>query len=122
MRTALGLLILFIVACAPGEEEVHRVTANMDLDNVPRFLAAIDRQTDSDLGVSDLLALTNSVPMDEEKQQEFSIVYQGAGTTLIYHVWREQADWVHLYLSTPSEALFGLIDSEAAKLARPPEP
>ena len=79
---------------------------------MPAFLASLDQATDSTIDVDALVMLTESVSIDEEKQQRFAVIVNGADTELLYHVWREQQDWVHLYLSTPSSALAQLVESE----------
>ena len=79
---------------------------------MPVFLASLDQATDSTVDVEALVVLTESVSIDEEKQQKFSVTVNGSDTELLYHVWREQQDWVHLYLSTPSSTLAQLVEDK----------
>ena len=74
MRIFTSLLFLSLVACTPSSPETHTATADVDLASVPAMLAAMDSLTDNDLPVDELLTLTNSVPMDDEKQQRFAEV------------------------------------------------
>jgi hypothetical protein len=110
MRIVTGLVVLLLVACSPSELETHTTSANVDLASIPAMLAAIDNITDDDLPVDELLALTNSVPMDEEKQQRFVVSFRDIETEVLYHVWREQTDWVHVYASSTSQDLVKAVE------------
>lgn len=105
MRIVTGLVVLLLVACTPSELETHTTSADVDLASIPAMLAAIDNITDDELPVDELLTLTNSVPMDEEKQQRIVVSFGETETELQYHVWREQVDWVHVYASSTSQDL-----------------
>ena len=97
MRYFLGILVMLVCACTSQEEVTHQASVNIDLSAVPMLLEAIDVLADNELDVAGLLSMTNSVTMDEEKQQKFALTFKGEDTELLYHVWREQVDWVHLY-------------------------
>ncbi|MEL7447584.1 MAG: hypothetical protein AAFN78_00150 [Pseudomonadota bacterium] len=112
MKALLVPFVLLLFACSPSEPENITVTGNVTDDAVPVFLAALNLATDSAVDVDALVTLTESVSIDEEKQQKFAVTVNGTDTELLYHVWREQQGWVHLYLSTPSSALAQLVDSE----------
>lgn len=105
------LTIVMISACQPTEQETHQVSTNMNLEAVPGFLQTVDALVDNDLDVTGLSEFSTSIPVDEEKQQKLAIVYRGDETTILYHVWRENIDTVHLYFSTPSEDLAAAIEA-----------
>ena len=108
-RVATGL-----VACQPAEEaEVHRTSGTVALAAVPDFLARVDALAQG-LDVAALGEMTASVPLDEEKQALQEVIYEGEDTTLVYHVWREHADSVHLYFATPSPGLAEALEAELA--------
>ncbi len=113
MHMIAGLAVLLLAACTAGEPETHTTSADIDLVSIPAMLAAIDGLTDDNLPVEELLALTNSVPMDAEKQQRFAVSFGGQDTEVQYHVWREQADWVHVYASSTSKEF---VDAVAASI------
>lgn len=119
MRILLGLSVFIIAACSPGEQEIFKASVNVDLVSVDGLLAAVDRLTDNKLDIDGLAALTNSVPMDDEKQERFPVTFNGNDTELLYHVWREQQDWVHVYVSSSSEELIEAFKRSAAPFARP---
>jgi hypothetical protein len=119
MRILLAFLVLFVTSCSTSEPEVHSASVNVDLSAIGSLLTAIDQITENDLDIDGLMAMTNSVPMDEEKQQRFPVGFDGDEAELMYHIWREQEDWVHVYVSSTSEALINAIELSAAPFARP---
>lgn len=121
MRIVAGFIVLLLLGCTPGEDEVFTTSANVDLASIPGMLAAIDDVTENDLAVGDLAELTNSVPLDEEKQERFVVSHNGVETELLYHVWREQADWVHVYASSTSKQLIDEVESSMQHFARATE-
>ena len=121
MRTVAGFVVLFLVACSPSEVETYTTSADVDLESIPAMLAAIDDITDDELPVDELLALTNSVPMDEEKQQRIAVSFQENDTDMLYHVWREQTDWVHVYASSTSQDLVETVESSIKPYQRSPD-
>ena len=110
MRMVTGLAVILIAACAPSDPETHTTSANVDDVSIAPMLAAIDGLTDNELPVDELLAMTTSVPMDEEKQQRVAVVFRGEETDLLIHIWREQVDWVHVYASSTSEDLVNAVE------------
>ena len=116
MRTLLFVAALLLVGCAPAEEENHQVTGDVDLAHIPALLTELADSVGG-VDVESLVALTGSVAMDAEKQEKLQVSYGGASTTLVYHVWREQADWVHLYFSTPSAELAALTENTLPRQA-----
>jgi len=121
MRIVTGFVLLLLVACAPDELETHTTSANVDLASIPAMLAAIDNITNDELPVDELLALTNSVPMDEEKQQRFVVSFGESETEMQYHVWREQTDWVHVYASSTSQDLVNAVEISIKQFERSPD-
>ena len=119
MRILLVIIVLLVASCAPSEPEEFSASVNVDLTSIGGLLAAIDQITENDLDIDGLMAMTNSVPMDEEKQQRFPVGFDGDEAELMYHIWREQEDWVHVYVSSTSEALINAIERSAAPFARP---
>jgi hypothetical protein len=119
MRILLTLCVLFVASCSTSEPETYSASVNVDLSAIGALLTAIDQITEDDLDIDGLLAMTNSVPMDEEKQQRFPVSFEGDDIELMYHIWREQQDWVHVYVSSPSEGLIEAIEHSAATFARP---
>ena len=118
MRIITGFVVLLLVACAPAEPETHTTSADVDLVSIPAMLAALDELTDDELPVEELFALTNSVPMDEEKQLSFAVSFEGRDTEMMYHVWREQTDWVHVYASSTSAPLVDAVASSIKRFER----
>jgi len=118
MRMITGFVVLLLAACTASEPETHTMSADVDLAAIPAMLAAIDTLTDDELPVEELLALTNSVPMDEEKQQRFAVSFGGKDTEVQYHVWREQADWVHVYASSTSKELVDAVEAKIKTFKR----
>ncbi len=112
-------LLAIVAACAPAEPEKHTTSLSVNLARTSQLLGAMDVLLDNRIDVAALEAMTQSVPMDEEKQQVLSVTFNGASTELFYHVWREQIDWVHLYLSSPSEGLIDAINLAATDYVLP---
>ena len=118
MRILLTFMVLFVASCSSSEPEVYSASVNVDLSVIGGLLTAIDQLTENDLDIDGLMAMTNSVPMDEEKQQRFPVKFGGDDAELMYHIWREQQDWVHVYVSSSSEVLIKAIERSAAPFAR----
>jgi len=121
MRMITGFVVLLLAACTASEPETHTMSADVDLAAIPAMLAAIDTLTDDELPVEELLALTNSVPMDEEKQQRFAVSFGGKDTEVQYHVWREQTDWVHVYASSTSKEFVDAVEASINNFERSPD-
>lgn len=114
----IALLGLFAGCSTPAEPEVFTASVDIDETALPQLLAALDRVTDNEVDVAALQDLTASTPMDDEKQTRFDASFGGNDTTILYHVWREQEDWVHVYTSSESEALINAIRTATAQFAR----
>jgi hypothetical protein len=117
MRKFFILALSLLAACSsPSDPEVFTSSVDVDGTSVSAALAALNQITKVD--VDALLELTESTPMDDEKQQRFAVLFDGEETEILYHVWREQEDWVHLYISSESEDLIAAVKSATTPLAR----
>jgi len=118
-KNSLFVAIVLLAACtAPSEPEVFTSSVDVDETSVAQVLEALDGLTDNDIDVDGLLALALTTPMDDEKQQRFAVSYDGEDTSILFHVWREQEDWVHLYASSESGGLVNAIKNEMGQFAR----
>ena len=118
-KNSLCVAIVLLAACtAPSEPEVFTSSVDVDEASVALFLESLDGLTDNDIDIDGLLALALTTPMDDEKQQRFAVSYGGDETSILFHVWREQEDWVHLYASSESEGLVNAIKNEMGQFAR----
>lgn len=116
------LVLATLGGCSePAEPEVYTTSVNVDETSVEAVLAALDALTENDIDEAALLELTRSTGMDEEKQQRFDVNFAGTNTTVLYHVWREQEDWVHLYASSDSKPLVDAITAAFAPFSRDEE-
>ena len=118
-KNSLFVAIVLLAACtAPSEPEVFTSSVDVDESSVALVLKALDGLTDNDIDIDGLLELTRTTAMDDEKQQRFAVSYGGDETSILFHVWREQEDWVHLYASSESERLVNAIKKEMGQFAR----
>ncbi len=92
----LAAIVLLAACTAPSEPEVFTSSVDVDESSVALVLEALDGLTDNDIDVDGLLELAQTTAMDDEKQQRFAVSYMGEDTSVLFHVWREQEDWVHL--------------------------
>lgn len=118
MKIVAAFVIVLLSACTPNEERMYRSSANVNVASIPAMLSAIDDLTENELAVDEFVTLTNSLSMDEEKQKGFVATHKGNEAEVNYHVWREQADWVHVTLSSTSEQMIHAIDGVAQEFAR----
>ena len=86
------------------------------------MLGAIDAISDNALPVDELIELTNTTPMDQEQQLRFPVTFKGRNTDMLYHVWREQEDWVHVYASSTTRDLVDAVDASFTSFERASEP
>ena len=114
----LGLMALLAGCSSPGEPEVFTTSVNVDGESVLAVLTAVDQLTDNDIDVERLLELTETTKMDDEQQERFAVSFNGEETEILYHVWREQENWVHLYASSESESLIAALQAAMAPFAR----
>ncbi len=114
----LAAIVLLAACTAPSEPEVFTSSVDVDEASVAQVLMVLDGLTDNDIDVDGLLELARTTPMDDEKQQRFEVSYDGEDTSILFHVWREQEDWVHLYASSESEGLVKAINDEMGQFAR----
>ena len=118
MRKILIPLLLLAAACAPAEKEVLTTSVDVDETKVAALFAAIDELTGNALDVASLERLAADTPMDDERQERYLVTYNDDDEEILVHVWREQADWVHVYFSSTSKALIGAIEAVSADYAR----
>jgi hypothetical protein len=90
----------------------------VDEAQLAELFAAIDGVTDDALDAAPLMELAATTPMDDELQTRFTVRYEGAESEVLYHVWREQVGWVHLYFSSTSESLIDAIEAASSPFAR----
>ncbi len=114
----LAAIVLLAACTAPSEPEVFTSSVDVDEASVAQVLMVLDGLTDNDIDVDGLLELARTTPMDDEKQQRFAVSYDGEDTSILFHVWREQEDWVHLYASSESEGLVNAIKKVMGQFAR----
>ncbi len=118
MRIIVGLLVVLLAACSPSEPEAYTTSADVDDQRVLAMLTAIDGLADNRLPVDDLLELTDSTPLDQEQQLRVPVSFRGAETEILYHVWREQEDWVHVYASSSNKALVDAVEAQFSAFQR----
>ena len=119
MRKLIILAVLAIAGCAEQEAERYTATVDVDMSSVEAMLTAIDGVTENDLDVASLADMTASVAMDTEKQADLSVQMGGQQVEMFYHVWREEADWVHIYASSTSKGLVDAVQAAISPFARP---
>ena len=118
MRRFAILIFALIAACGSAEREVVTTSVDVDQDQVAALLAEIDGLSDNALDVDAMLNLAVTTPMDEELQDRYPVTFNGADEEVLFHVWREQVDWVHLYFSSESKSLIAAIEKASAPFAR----
>ena len=65
-----------------------------------------------------LMALLAGCSSPDEQQERFAVSFNGEETEILYHVWREQESWVHLYASSESASLVAALQAAMAPFAR----
>jgi hypothetical protein len=118
MRKYLILIALAMAACTPAEKEVLTTSVDVNHSELESLIGDVDSLTDNSLPVDEIYELAISTPMDDELQESFSFNFKGSDEDVQIHVWREQADWVHLYFSTTSKDLISALESSNASHAR----
>lgn len=118
MRNILILAAAMLVACSATEEEVVTTSVDVNQSDLGALLADIDKVTENALPLDAMLELAVSTPMDAEQQERYAVSFGGAGGEILFHVWREQLDWVHLYFSSTSKALITAIEESNSRYAR----
>lgn len=118
MRTTVALLLFFLAACSPPEPEDYTTSANVDDQRILAMLTAIDGLADNAVPVDDLLELTQTTSLDQEQQLRFPVTFRGEETEILYHVWREQEDWVHVYASSSDKALVDAVEAQFSAFQR----
>ena len=118
MRRYLILIALALAACTPVEKEVLTTSVDVNHSELESLIRDVDSLTDNSLPNNKIYELAISTPMDDELQERYSFTFKGSDEDVQIHVWREQADWVHLYFSMTSKDLISAIESANAGHAR----
>lgn len=118
MKNLLIVISLLLTGCSAAEKTVFTTSVNVDQTELHALLDAIDAIAENQLPVDEMLLLATSTPMDEEQQERYAISFQGGEEEILFHIWREQLDWVHLYFSSTSGGLIGTLEESNAAFAR----
>jgi len=115
MKKIMSMLVgLFAIGGANADTEA---SMNFDLENVKPFLSRLSKIVDSginDQKVNEMLLFTSSVPVEDQKDMEFTVVYKGKKTPIRYSVFMDDIDAPDLYFFTSPE-LATAIESEMSK-------
>ena len=118
MRKILILITVLLVACTATEEEVLTTSVDVNQSDLPALLGDINTIADNALPVDKMLELAESTKMDEEQQDRFTIAFNGSDEEILFHIWREQVDWVQLYFSSTSKDLIAALEKTNTAYAR----
>ena len=118
MKNLLILTALLLAACSAAEKIVFTTSVNVDQTELHALLDAIGAVADDPLPIDEMLLLATSTPMDDELQERYAFSFEGSEEEILFHIWREQVDWVHLYFSSTSGALIGALEASNAPYAR----
>jgi len=118
MQKLLILIAVLLAACTTTEDEVLTTSVDIDQSELPALLGDIDLIADNALAVDEILELAVSTRMDEEQQDRFTLTFKGTDEEILFHVWREQVDWVHLYFSSTSKELIAALEKINVAYAR----
>lgn len=118
MRKILILVSLLVAACSPTEPTVLTTSVDVDQSALAALLSDIDAITENDLPITEMTQLAVSTPMDGEQQERFVMVIAGDDEEVLFHIWREQQDWLHLYFSSTSKDLVAAIEKSNVVYAR----
>ena len=118
MRRLLLLVAFLMSGCTATEQEVLTTSVDVNQSELPALMAEINALADRPLPIDKMLELAVSTPMDEEQQDRFQFAFDGSDEEILFHVWREQTDWVHLYFSSTSKDLIGALEKTNMAYAR----
>ena len=118
MRKILTLVAVLLVACTATEEEVLTTSVDVNQSELLALLGEINTLADNALPVDKMLELAESTKMDEEQQGRFTFAFKGSDEEILFHIWREQVDWVHLYFSSTSKELIAALENTNMAYAR----
>ena len=118
MRKFLIVFTVFLAACTATEKEVLTTSVDVNQTELSALLTDIDALADNALPVDKMLELAESTPMDGELQERIAFTFDGSSEEILFHVWREQVDWVHLYFSSTSRELIEALEETNAAYAR----
>ncbi len=118
MKILLIVIALVLAGCSAAEKTVFTTSVNVDQTELHALLDAIDAVAENQLPVDEMLLLATSTSMDDEQQERYAILFKGIEEEILFHIWREQVNWVHLYFSSTSGALIGTLEESNAAFAR----
>jgi hypothetical protein len=118
MRKILIMITVLLAACTATEEEVLTTSVDVNQSDLPSLLGDINTLANSALPVDTMLEIAVSTPMDDEQQERFTFAFNGSDEEILFHVWREQVDWVHLYFSSTSKELIAALEKTNSAYAR----
>lgn len=118
MRYIPIIALLALAACSGGDPEIHTTSVDVDDTQVPALFAAINALGGNRMDVASLVQMSESVPLDQEQEQRLTLQYDGASREIQVHIWREYAGWVHVYVSSDSQALVDAVTAEMARFRR----
>jgi hypothetical protein len=118
MRIIVGLSVFLLAACSSSEPETFTTSANVDDQRILAMLTAIDGIAENPLPVYELLELTKTTTLDQEQQLRFPVTFRGEETEILYRIWREQEDWVHVYASSTNEKLVDAVEAQFSAFQR----
>jgi len=118
MRKILITIIFLVAGCTATEEEVLTTSVDVNQSELSALLGDIDALADNALPVDTMLELAISTPIDEEQQDRFAISFKGSDEEILFHVWREQVDWIHVYFSSTSKELIAALEDTNKVYAR----
>ena len=96
---------------------MFEASMNFDLENVQPFLTRLEARLGLGLAVADLVAATESTPVDSEITRTMSVVFNGSPARLDYRVFMDDVDAPDLYFLTDSQELRDAIDRQLRQFA-----
>ena len=118
MRKILILIVVLLAACTATKEEVLTTSVDVNQSELPALMGDIDTLADNALPVDKMLELAVSTPMDDEQQDRIMFAFNGSDEEILFHIWREQVDWVHLFFSSTSKELIAALEKTNMAYAR----
>jgi hypothetical protein len=102
---------------APLNAKMYESSMNFDLKDVQTFLSNLNERLQLALPVDDLVAATESTPIDAESRRALITMFNGESVQLEYRVFMDDIDAPDLYFFTGSEELSKAIDSQLSQFA-----
>ena len=118
MQKILILSAVLLAACTATEEEVLTTSVDVNQSDLAALLGDINTLADNALPVDKMLELAVSTQMDDEQQERIMFAFKGSDEEILFNIWREQVDWVHLYFSSTSKELIAALEKTNMAYAR----